>query len=93
MRLSKELIQHLADQITLNLEAKGLAKYDIARSAIAARVAEVLTRNMREEDQLNKDVEKLLAAHEAEISNGKMDYRKVFELTKQKLAKERGIVL
>ncbi len=93
MRLSKELIQHLADQITLNLESKGLAKYDVARSAIASRVAEVITRNMQEEDKLNKDVEKLLSAHEAEISKGQMDYRKVFELTKQKLAKERGFVL
>jgi hypothetical protein len=38
-------------------------------------------------------VEKLLASHEAEIARENMDYRKVFELTKQKLAKERGIVL
>jgi hypothetical protein len=48
---------------------------------------------MLEEDKLNKDVEKLLSAHEAEISRGQMDYRKVFELTKQKLAIERGMVL
>ncbi len=48
---------------------------------------------MVEEDKLNKDVEKLLAAHEDEIARGNMDYRKVFELTKQKLAKDRGMVL
>jgi hypothetical protein len=93
MRLSKELIQHLADAISLNLESKGLAKYDVARATIASRIADVIIGNMLEEDQLNKDVEKLLAAHEDEIAKGQMDYRKVFELTKQKLAKERGIVL
>ncbi len=93
MRLSKELIQHLADAITSSLESKAIAKYGVARSVITARVAEVITQNMLEEDKLNKDVEKLLSAHEAEISKGQMDYRKVFELTKQKLAKERGIVL
>jgi len=48
---------------------------------------------MLAEEKLNKDVEKLLAAHEEEIAKENMDYRKVFELTKQKLAKERGIVL
>jgi hypothetical protein len=93
MRLSKDLIQHIATTIAVNLEHKGLAKYDAGAAAIAALISEVITRNMQEEDKLNKDTEKLLAAHEAEIAKGQLDYRKVFELTKQKLAKERGFVL
>jgi hypothetical protein len=93
MRLPKEMIKHIADEIAANLESKGLAEYEVPRAAIAGKIADVITANMMEEDRLNKDVEKLLSAHEAEISRGQMDYRKVFELTKQKLAKERGIVL
>ncbi len=93
MRLSKELIKHVANAITANLESKGMVKYDAPRDAIAAKLSDIITANMLEEDKLNKDVEKLLSAHEAEIAKGQMDYRKVFELTKQKLAKERGFVL
>jgi hypothetical protein len=93
MRLSKDLIQHLADSIAANLDSKGIVKYSAPRNTIAAKIAEVITANMLEEERLNKDVEKLLSAHEAEIARGQMDYRKVFELTKQKLAKERGFVL
>ncbi len=93
MRLTKEFIQHLADAVALSLETRGFAKYDVPRTTIASRIAEVITKNMLEEDKLNKDVEKMLAAHESEIAKGNMDYRKVFELTKQKLAKERGFVL
>jgi hypothetical protein len=93
MRLSREMIKHIADEIAANLESKGLAEYEVPRAAIAAKIADVITANMLEEDKLNKDVEKLLSAHEAEIARGQMDYRKVFELTKQKLAKERGMVL
>jgi hypothetical protein len=93
MRLSKDLIQHLADSIAANLDTKGIVKYDVPRSAIAAKIAEVITANIMAEERLNKDVEKLLSAHEAEIARGQMDYRKVFELTKQKLAKDRGFVL
>lgn len=93
MRLSKEMIKHLSDAIAANLEDKGLVKYDVPKDAISVKIAEVITADMLAEDKLNKDVEKLLAAHEAEIVKGNMDYRKVFELTKQKLAKERGIVL
>ena len=93
MRLSKDLIQHIANALAANLAAKGLVKYDVPTSAIAARIAEIITANMLEEDKLNRDAEKLLSAHEAEIAKGQMDYRKVFELTRQKLAKERGFVL
>ena len=93
MRLSKDLIQHLADSIAANLDSKGTVKYSVPRSAIAAKIAEVITANMLEEERLNKDVEKLLSAHEAEIAKGQMDYRKVFDMTKQKLAKDRGFVL
>lgn len=93
MRLSKELIRYIADAIAANLEGKGLVEYEVPRAAIAGKIAEVITADMLAEDKLNKDVEKLLSAHEAEIAKGQMDYRKVFELTKQKLAKERGMVL
>ncbi len=93
MRLSKEIVNHMADAIVANLESRKLAKYDVQRGAISATIAETIIANLVEEDNLNREVEKLLSAHEAEILRGQMDYRKVFELTKQKLAKERGIVL
>lgn len=93
MRLSRELIRYIAYAIAANLETKGLVAYNGPKSAVADKIAGVITKNMLEEDGLNKDVEKILAAHEAEIAKGHMDYRKVFELTKQKLAKERGFVL
>ncbi len=93
MRLSKELVKLIADAIALNLETKEMVKYDVSRSVIAGIIADTITADLLAEDKLNKDVEKLLSSHEAEIAKGNMDYRKVFELTKQKLAKERGIVL
>jgi uncharacterized protein len=93
MRLSKELVKHISDTLAQNLESKKILEYEVPRAAIAEKISDVITKNMLEEDKLNKDVEKLLASHEAAIAEGNMDYRKVFELTKQKLAKERGIVL
>lgn len=93
MRLSKEMIKHMADEIVINLETKEMVKSPGSRGSVSARIAAVITDDILAEDKLNKDVEKLLASHEAEIARGQMDYRKVFELTKQKLAKERGLVL
>lgn len=93
MRIPKEMIKHIADAIAANLEKKELVEYEVSKDVIAAKVAEVITADMLAEEKLNEEVKKLLAAHEAEIARGNMDYRKVFELTKQKLAKEKGIVL
>lgn len=93
MRLPKEMVKHIADAIAANLKSKSLADYDVSNDAVSTKIAETITADMIAEDKLNEEVKKLLAAHEAEISRGQMDYRKVFELTKQKLAKERGIVL
>lgn len=93
MRLPREMIQHIADAIAANLESKGLAEYEAPKSAIAEKIAEVITADMMAEEKLNKDVEKLLSAHADEIAKENMDYRKVFDMTKRKLAQERGIVL
>jgi hypothetical protein len=93
MRVSKEMIKHIADAIAVNLESKGLVEYEVARDVISEKIVAVIMADMSAEEKLNKDVEKLLAAHEAEIARENMDYRKMFEMTKQRLAKERGIVL
>jgi hypothetical protein len=93
MRLSKEMISHIANAIATNLEAKGAAKYLVPKPTVSAKIAGIITQNMLDEDRLNAEVEKLLAAYENEIAKGQMDYRKVFDLTRQKLARERGIVL
>jgi hypothetical protein len=93
MRLPKELVQQIAETMTASLETKGLVTFGKPRKEVAAKIAEVIIADLVAEDRLNKDVEKMLSAYESEIAKGNMDYRKLFELTKQKLAKERGMVL
>ena len=93
MRLSKELIKHISNSIAGNLESKDLVEYEVPAIAIAEKIADVITADMMAEEKLNADVDKLLSAHAAEIAQENMDYRKVFEMTKKKLAQERGVVL
>jgi len=93
MRLSRELIQHIAEAVAASMESKGLVKLKASHKDVVSKVAEIITADLQAEDRLNKEVEKVLAAYEGEISKGGMDYRKVFDLTKQKLAKERGMIL
>lgn len=93
MRLSKELIKQIAEAIANNLESRGVAKLAVPKHVLAGRIGEIITKDLLAEDRLNDEVKKLLGSYEGEITRGGMDYRKLFELTKQKLAKERKIVL
>ncbi len=93
MRLSKEMIRHIAGVIASNLESKGMARHVKPKDAVALRIAELITEDLAAENRLEEDVRNVLASYESEISKGGLDYRRMFELTKQKLAKERGIVL
>jgi hypothetical protein len=93
MRLPRDMIKYIADAIAANLESKGLAEYEAPKSAIAEKIVEVITGDMMAEEKLNADVDKLLSTHADEIARENMDYRKMFEMTKKKLAQERGIVL
>lgn len=93
MRLSKELIRQIAETIASNIVSKEVATLGVPKHVLAQRIGEIITSNMQAEDRLNDEVRRLLGSHEDEIAKGGMDYRKVFELTKQKLAKERKMVL
>jgi len=93
MRLSKEQVEKICKLILNHLKAKELIVFKAQEEAVLSRIVEIFLKDMRAEDELDKEVEKLLKVHEREIEAGRMDYRKMFSLTKTKLARERGIVL
>lgn len=66
---------------------------DVNRAALLAAVEEIVTEELSVEDRLNDEVRQMLTKFDFDIARGKLDYRKLFELTKQKLVKERNIVI
>lgn len=93
MRLSREMVKYMAQGIVASLQAKELVKLLKPADAVVQKIEAVILEDAAAEDRLDAEVKKLLASHEAEISKGGMDYRKLFDMTKKKLAQERGIVL
>lgn len=93
MRLPREMVKHIADALVSAIEARGVAKLLKPGDAVSQKIIELITGDLMAEDRLDKEVKNILASHEQEIAAGRMDYRKLFEMTKQKLARERGMVL
>ena len=61
--------------------------------ALTETLDQAVTEELSIEDRLNGEVRQLLKAYEREIESGQVDYQKMFTMIKQKLVRERGIIL
>lgn len=93
MRIPKSWLPSMAKRIIDNLVKKELIEPAVPLSTLMEETEKLLMDELMVEDRLNDEVRQLLRKYESEIEKGRLDYRKLFELTKQKLVKERNIVL
>jgi hypothetical protein len=93
MRIPKSWVPILSKRIVENLTAKGMVTPKVPMEKFIAKVEEIITKELAVEDRLNEEVRELLKKHASDIERDRMDYRKLFELTKQKLVRERNLVL
>lgn len=83
----------MAEAISTRLEEDGHIALKGNRKVFAESLNSVITEELSIEDKLNAEVRQMLKAHEQEIERGHGDYQKMFSLLKQKLVRERGIIL
>jgi hypothetical protein len=93
MRIPKTWVPLLAKKIVDNILSKNLAATTIPRDKLVSETEGILMEELSIEDRLNDEVREILKTHAVEIEKGRLDYRKLFELTKQKLVRERNLVL
>lgn len=93
MRIPRSWVPLLSGKIADNIVSKGLVKPAVPMEKFAAKTEEIVTGELMVEDRLNDEVREILKVHAADIERGRMDYRRLFELTKQKLVRERNLVL
>ncbi len=93
MRLAKERIHHMADALIGRLEQQGYLEITGDRKALRDSINQTITDELAVEDRLNTEVRQLMKTYEREIEQGKADYQKMFTMIKQKLVRERGIIL
>ncbi len=95
MRLKEEQIRGLAEKVYHDLSAEGLITPHGERGAVVAGIVSAITRNFAAEQKLERDAEKLLDETLAGMGRGaaEIDRRRMLKMVKEKLAKERKIVL
>lgn len=93
MRVPKTWVPLLAKKIVDNILSKNLVKLIAPREKLLSETEALIMEELSVEDRLNDEVREILKGHASEIEKGRMDYRKLFDLTKHKLLKERNLVL
>jgi hypothetical protein len=93
MRIPKPWVPIMAKRISENLLSKHMISPTVPVDKFVEKTEEIMTEELMVEDRLNEEVRELLKKFASDIEQGRMDYRRLFELTKQKLVKERNLVL
>jgi len=93
VRLRQEEIDYIAWKILRQLQEDGIIDIMGEEDAVAERLRHALTENLQAEDQLNREVDDILRGHLKEIQRDSVDYRRMFQMVKTKLARERNVVI
>jgi hypothetical protein len=95
MRLKQEQIQRLAEKVFNDLSTNALITLHGERGVIVDAISSVISKNFAAEQSLERDAERLLDETIAGMGRGAadIDRRRMLKMIKDKLAKERKIVL
>ena len=93
MRIPKTWVPLLAKRILHTITSKNLVTPVVSPDKLQSETEELIMEELSVEDRLNEEVREILKGHSVEIEKGRLDYRRLFDLTKQKLVKERNIIL
>ena len=92
MRLKKEFIEKISKKIIKSLLDKDLIIWESSRDKLESIISEMIVDDLMVEVHLNEEVKELLDSRTDEYERSMMDYGRVFQLVKSKLARERGLI-
>ena len=71
---------------------KDLIIWEGSRDKLESIINDIIIDDLMVEDHLNDEVKQLLDSRTEEYERSMMDYGRVFQLVKSKLARERGLI-
>lgn len=95
MRLKDEQIKLLAEKVCSDLLAEGVVVARQGRGKVVEGIARAISHDIRREQTLERDAERMLDETVAAMGRGaaEIDRRKMLRMIKEKLARDRKIVL
>ena len=92
MRLKKEFIEKISKKIVKSLIDEEMIIWENRIEKLEMIIKDLIINDLMVEDQLNDEVKQLLESRTEEYERSMMDYGRVFQLVKSKLARERDLI-
>jgi hypothetical protein len=92
MKLTTSQIQRLSEKILAQWKSQNLITFKVDEKVVLQAVKDVITADFKREEQLDQDA-RAMADQIASEHGDNMQAGKMFPMLKQKLAKERKIIL
>ena len=93
MRFTEDLVRRLCAAILARWKAKGLIHPKASDEALLSRMTAEIHMDIQREAELDREAEALLEKHLQKIEGTQANTRILFQKIKERLAKERDIVL
>lgn len=93
MKLTTTQIETISNQILTRLKERELILFKVDEAEVFTRVIRAITDDLRAEDRLDREVEAILESHSGSLEEGGIDYRKMFNMVKGKLVRERELII
>jgi len=92
MRLKEPQVTALCQKILLTLRSKQLIILKKSEKEVLAKMHEIFMKDLRVEDDINKEAQKLLDQYEKQ-AGGAIDRQKMFLMIKKQLVKDKKAVI
>ena len=92
MRLKTKFVEKISKKIIDSLIRKDLIIWEGSRDKLESIINNIIIDDLMVEDHINDEVKQLLDSRTEEYERSMMDYGRVFQLVKSKLARERGLI-
>ncbi len=93
MKLSQEQVAKICRTILGRWKDKGLVRPRAADDLLLSKMVEAVLADFRREEELDREVEALLDKHARAMADSQASSRIMFQKIKERLARERKIVL
>lgn len=93
MKLKEDQVARICRTILGRWKEKGLVRPKADDDLLAAKMAGAVMKDLRREEELDREVEALIDRHAREMADSQASSRIMFQKIKERLARERKIVL
>ena len=93
MRFTDELVRRLCAAILARWKAKGLIHPKASDDVLLSRMTAEIHKDIQREAELDRDADAMLQKHLEKLEGSQANSRILFQKIKERLAKERDVVL